>query len=54
MEQKNKNCLSCGKQVGEGSIIFKCPACGKEIIRCGHCRKLTISYKCLYCGFEGP
>jgi len=48
----SKNCISCGKEIAEKGILFKCP-CGKEIARCGHCRKLTVQYKC-DCGFEGP
>lgn len=48
-----KKCISCGKEIESKSVIFKCPACDREIARCGHCRKLTVSFKC-DCGFEGP
>jgi len=34
---------------------FLCPGCGKEVIvRCEKCRKLSNTYKCPKCGFEGP
>ncbi len=46
-------CISCGKSLNKEGIIFKCPSCGKKIIRCNHCRKIGIKYKC-ECGFEGP
>jgi hypothetical protein len=48
-----KKCTSCGREIEDKSVIFKCPACGREIARCGHCRKLTVQFKC-ECGFEGP
>jgi len=51
---KKITCVSCGKQVAEKGVIFKCPSCGKkDIVRCNHCRKLGVKYKC-DCGFEGP
>jgi Zn-ribbon RNA-binding protein len=36
-------------------VIFKCPDCGDNvIIRCNRCKKLSRSYKCSKCNFEGP
>lgn len=47
-------CLSCDKEVLNDSVVFKCSNCGKhKIVRCQHCKKLSIKYKCS-CGFEGP
>ncbi|MGC8610822.1 MAG: zinc finger domain-containing protein [Thermoplasmata archaeon] len=49
-------CISCGAGlIEEGSVTFKCPNCGEEIIgRCNHCREMGIKYVCPHCGFEGP
>jgi hypothetical protein len=50
-------CGSCKKRIAneQGSIVFKCPKCGKtDIIRCKHCREIVAKYKCHECGFEGP
>lgn len=47
-------CSSCGKEIGIGGVVFKCPSCGKhEISRCNHCRKISAKYRCV-CDFEGP
>lgn len=54
MKEREIKCVSCGKKIGEKSVIFKCPSCSKNIIvRCRHCRKVSVGYKC-ECGFEGP
>ena len=38
-----------------GSVVFKCPACGKSTInRVFQSRVLATKYKCKDCGFEGP
>ncbi|MBI2106082.1 DUF1610 domain-containing protein [Candidatus Woesearchaeota archaeon] len=48
-------CSSCNKNIQTGATRFKCPGCGKnEIIRCGHCKKTAVKYKCNSCGFVGP
>jgi predicted RNA-binding Zn-ribbon protein involved in translation (DUF1610 family) len=50
-------CKSCGKNVEaeRNWVEFTCPACGEDkIIRCEHCKKVVISYKCSKCGFAGP
>ena len=50
-------CISCKKDIStiENSVVFECPGCGKsEIVRCGNCRKLVVSYNCPDCEFEGP
>ncbi len=50
-------CISCKKKItnDKGCVKFKCPKCGEyEIIRCKHCREISIKYKCPSCGFEGP
>lgn len=53
--KKELFCNSCNKLISEGATIFKCPNCGKEdIVRCGHCKKTGIKYKCKDCGFSGP
>lgn len=55
--EKELVCNSCNKTIQEGATIFKCPDCGKEdIIRCSHCKKLGVRYKCPNpdCGFSGP
>ena len=52
-----KVCSSCKTRIAndQGSVTFKCPACGKtEIIRCENCRKIAAKYKCNDCGFTGP
>ncbi|MCL6500446.1 MAG: zinc finger domain-containing protein [Candidatus Pacearchaeota archaeon] len=47
-------CQSCNEELGQNSVVFKCPSCGKrDITRCDHCRKVGVKYKC-ECGFEGP
>lgn len=39
----------------KGSVIFKCPKCGKaDIIRSYHSRELGTKYVCPACEFEGP
>ena len=51
---KEVKCLSCGKELNRDGVVFKCPSCGKHIIiRCNHCRKVGVKYKC-ECDFEGP
>ncbi|UZE93839.1 MAG: RNA-binding protein [Candidatus Pacearchaeota archaeon] len=51
---KQVKCISCGKELSKGGVILKCPSCGKKtIVRCDHCRKVGVKYKC-DCGFEGP
>ena len=53
--KKKLICSSCYKSIQEGATIFECPACGKQkIVRCNHCKKVGIKYKCGNCGFEGP
>jgi len=47
-----KYCTSCGRATTD-YVSFKCPVCGKEIVRCNHCREIINPYKC-ECGFEGP
>ena len=50
-------CTSCGRPIApyDKGVKFACPNCGETIIwRCSHCRKLSIKYKCIKCGFEGP
>jgi len=50
-------CSSCKKEIAndEGTVMFKCPNCGKvEITRCRHCRLSAVKYKCKECNFEGP
>jgi len=48
-------CISCGTYitVGEGSVKFECPECGRIIARCERCRALAKTYTC-ECGFSGP
>ncbi|MFC1454957.1 zinc finger domain-containing protein [Candidatus Undinarchaeota archaeon] len=48
-------CISCGTntEAVKGSIEIKCPTCGKNIGRCGACRKIGVEYQCK-CGFRGP
>ncbi|MCS7134569.1 MAG: zinc finger domain-containing protein [Candidatus Pacearchaeota archaeon] len=46
-------CVSCEAELQEGSVIFTCPSCKRQIARCGKCRKLSVKYKC-GCNFEGP
>jgi len=48
-----QHCVSCKKEVTNDFVKFKCPACGKDMIRCFDCRKTSTHYKCS-CGFEGP
>ena len=50
---KNMECTSCRKMLDKNGVVFKCPNCGKQIIRCHDCKKLGVKYKC-ECGFEGP
>jgi len=50
-------CISCKKLVvnESGNAKFNCPSCSKyRIIRCKHCRKTAIKYRCPSCNFEGP
>lgn len=50
-------CSSCGTNVvgQEDFVKFNCPSCGEGvIIRCRVCKKLSNSYKCAACNFEGP
>ncbi|MFH1590861.1 MAG: zinc finger domain-containing protein [archaeon] len=38
-----------------GSVIFKCPKCGKSVIaRSRHEREIAVRYTCPSCGFSGP
>ena len=52
----NYRCISCKSEVSNatGSVHFKCPNCGEEIIRCVDCRINAVPYVCPKCGFEGP
>ena len=36
-----------------GAVIFPCPECGKEIVRCSEARSNALKYTCS-CGFVGP
>ena len=50
-------CDSCKKLVEAEKdwVKFPCPKCGEvEIIRCGKCKALEITYTCSKCGFTGP
>jgi len=50
-------CSSCKRPVPptEKAVKFTCPNCGMVTIwRCYRCRKLSVPYKCVNCGFEGP
>ncbi len=47
-------CTSCGRGLGENSVVFRCPNCGTLIARCDRCREQSIPYTCPNCGFEGP
>lgn len=50
-----KKCSSCGVEVIENYVDFKCPNCGKvDIVRCNSCRTLGTQYQCKECGFLGP
>jgi hypothetical protein len=48
-----KICTTCGKQTKDYAE-FPCTECGEMIVRCFHCRKISIPYKCPVCGKEGP
>ncbi|HLC46200.1 MAG TPA: zinc finger domain-containing protein [Candidatus Nanoarchaeia archaeon] len=51
------SCTSCKRRITnlEGTVRFSCPKCAKrEIVRCGHCRKIIAKYECADCGFIGP
>ena len=48
----NNQCVSCKKEVTE-YVKFKCPGCGKEIVRCYSCREISAPFACK-CGFAGP
>ncbi|MBN2458606.1 DUF1610 domain-containing protein [Candidatus Woesearchaeota archaeon] len=55
--QEIYTCVSCKKQISNdnGSVIFKCPKCGKGlIVRCKDCRQIAAKYTCPECGFVGP
>ena len=57
MAEKELRCISCNVNIANkvGSVIFKCPKCGKfDIIRCNHCKSIHVKYKCPGCGFIGP
>ncbi len=55
MENQSLRCSGCNKLVQGGVTRFNCPNCAKiEIIRCEHCKKIAIKYKCPSCGFSGP
>ncbi len=50
-------CSCCNRPVGSGEIAtrFPCPNCGQfEIVRCQTCKKISNTYRCPRCGFEGP
>jgi predicted RNA-binding Zn-ribbon protein involved in translation (DUF1610 family) len=49
-------CASCGRDISVigDSVIFKCPNCGDEIVRCGKCRIKGTEFQCHACGFVGP
>jgi hypothetical protein len=46
-------CVSCKKEVTTDYVKFKCPGCGKEIVRCYSCREISAPFACA-CGFAGP
>ncbi|MFH1094643.1 MAG: zinc finger domain-containing protein [Candidatus Micrarchaeota archaeon] len=48
-----KNCFTCGKQTREYAE-FPCVNCGKSVVRCKHCAKISNPYKCPSCGQDGP
>lgn len=50
-------CASCGTNLlgDEKFVQFKCPSCDKaEIFRCSKCKRLSNTYTCPNCEFEGP
>ncbi|MEA3254626.1 MAG: zinc finger domain-containing protein [Candidatus Altiarchaeota archaeon] len=50
-----ERCSSCGTEVMDNYVKFKCPSCDKtEIVRCESCRLLGTKYTCEVCGFVGP
>lgn len=53
---ETKFCISCEKDISAvpDSVVFNCPNCGAEIVRCGKCRSRVVPYTCKVCGFEGP
>lgn len=54
---KETKCASCNSKLTNqtGSVIFKCPDCGKgEIARCYHCRETAARYVCKECSYSGP
>jgi len=51
------DCTSCGNvlEAQNVSARFPCPGCGEETIgRCTVCKKLSRTYECKKCGFQGP
>ncbi len=48
-----KNCVTCGKQTREYSE-FPCAGCGEKIVRCRHCRQISLPYTCKSCNRQGP
>jgi hypothetical protein len=57
VKEMEVRCTTCGINVigEEGWVKFFCPECGEFlIVRCSRCKRLSNSYKCEKCGFEGP
>lgn len=54
--EAQKKCISTNARItnDSGSVIFKCPSCGYEIIRSKKARQIVSKYVCPKCGFEGP
>ncbi|MCX8196720.1 MAG: zinc finger domain-containing protein [Candidatus Micrarchaeota archaeon] len=48
-----KSCITCGKRT-KSYAEFPCPECGSKIVRCPHCRKISLPYSCPACGRAGP
>ncbi|MFT4311023.1 MAG: zinc finger domain-containing protein [Candidatus Woesearchaeota archaeon] len=51
-----KKCTSTNTRItnDSGSVVFKCPKCGHEIVRSKKARQIVARYVCPSCGFEGP
>ena len=56
MAVKEITCTSCHTRITNqaGTVKFTCPSCTKtEIVRCPHCRKVSVKYTCPSCGMTG-